>query len=858
MKPSESDMSKKPPRIATFILHWVLPPRDRDYLLGDYEESFQRKLEEKSALSASLWYWGELMHTAPAYFFESIYWRLVMLKNYLIIAFRNIRRHKGYSFISIASLALGLACCLLVSSIIFHELSYDDFHENAQNIYRVNEDIIKRGEQNYESWTPGILKQAMKDEFPEILYATRYNRLGSFLVSVDDKSFYERGIVVDNDFFQMFSFQFVKGDKKTALTEPYSIVITEEIAEKYFPDVEPIGKLLTINNEHDLQVTGVIKNIPSNSSMQFSTAVSNKAPFDYLHSESWRGLSTQTYVQLDGITDVDIFSAKIENFTQKHIAEDVRIRLFLEPLSELRLSGYVGSMRRTLYMYSICAFAILLIACVNFINLSTARAASRAKEIGIRKVVGAFRKNVAAQFLGESLILSFISFLASIALAGILLPIFKGFINLDTAGFTFLSLVKPKVILAMIGVTFFTGIASGSYPAIKLSGYKSVKIFKGQLNRTSRGFALRKILVVMQFGFSIFMIASTLIVFNQLTFMKNKEIGYNKEQIVNITLRQGSKRFYQRFKNQLLINSRILGVGGISSQLPYFWQSSNENDWEGKRQDYYIEVAFSYIDYHFLQTLGIKLSDGRYFSENYPTDSNCFIVNETLEKEMGKTSAIGRRLTLMGQTGNVIGVMKDFIFRPLNDRTFPLAFMLDPEKVRFVSIRIPEGEIASSLVFIKKTWEQTVPAFPFIYSFLDEDFDRSFKAIETLGSLLTTSTLISIFIACLGLLGLASNTTQQRTKEIGVRKVLGASVSGIIFILLKDFIRWVLIATIIATPIAYLVLNNWLQSYAYRTSIGIGVFLLTSTSAIIIAGVTISYQSISAARKDPVDSMRYE
>lgn len=855
-------MSKKPPRIATFILSWILPPKDRDYLLGDYQESFQRKLEIKSALSASLWYWGQLMRTAPAYFFESFYWRMVMLKNYLIIAFRNIRRHKGYSFISIASLALGLACCFLISGLIIYELSYDNFHENSANIYRVNRDVFERGRQYYVSMTPYQLMQGLLDEYQEITHATREKTIGVSLVGNKKKSFYVRRLkIVDNAFFQMFSFPFIKGDKMTALTEPYSIVITKEMAEKFFSGEDPIGKLLTINNENDFLVTGVIENIPPNSSFQFDMAVSFKPPFDYPRPDNWAHVSLTTYVQLNPEVTVDVFTRKIRDFIQIRMDENIekQVRLFLEPFEDIRLSQYANSPRQTLYMYSLCAFVILLIACINFINLSTARSSGRAKEIAIRKVVGAFRRNVASQFLGESLLISFISLFAALALAGLLLPIFTNLVNMETAGFTFFSLMKFEVILAMIGVTVFTGFAAGSYPAVMLSGYRPVKIIKGHLNRESRGFVLRKILVVAQFSFSIFLIIGTVIIFNQIFLLKNKETGYNKEQIVTIRLRKGSEKFYPEFKNQLLMDSRILGVSGLSTQLPFFGERSPDNNWEGKDPDDHGDICYGYIDYDFLETLDIELVEGRHFSRDFSTDANSFIVNETLANLMGSTSVIGKRLMINEQTGPVIGVNKDFIFnRPDLEKVQPLAFMLGPDKVSFIIIKIQEGEIASTLDFIERKWKQTVPIFPFIYSFLDSDFDRSFRATERLGRLSTTSTAISIFIACLGLLGLAAYTAQQRTKEIGIRKVLGSSSSGIIMMLSREFIKWVMIANVIAWPVAYFVMSQWLQNFAYRTSIGLWIFILSALLSLVLAVLTVSFQAFKTGTANPVDSLRYE
>jgi len=855
-------MLKKPPQIATSLISWVLPLKDRDYLLGDYEETFQKKLEEKNALSASLWYWAQLMNTAPEYLWESFYWRMVLLKNYLTIAVRNIRRHKGYSFISIASLALGLACCFLISGLIIYELSYDNFHENSANIYRVNRDVFERGRQYYVSMTPYQLMQGFLDKYQEITYATREKTIGASFVSNKKKSFYVRRIkIVDNAFFQMFNFPFIKGDKKTALIEPYSIVITREMAEKFFSGEDPLGKQLTMNNENDLLVTGVIENIPHNSSFQFDMAVSFNPPFDYPRPDNWASVSLTTYVQLNPEASVDEFTKKIRDFIQIRMDKNIekQVRLFLEPFKKIRLSQYAESPRQTLYIYSLCAFVILWIGCINFINLSTARSSGRAKEIGIRKVVGAFRRNVASQFLGESLLVSFISLFAALALAGLLLPVFAHLVDMDTAGFTFFSLMKPGVILIMIGVTVFTGFAAGSYPAVRLSGYKPVKIFKGHLKRDSRGFVLRKILVVAQFSFSIILIIGTLVIFNQLKFLKTQEVGYNKEQIVTIHLREGSEKFYPQFKNQLHMDSRILGVSGLSTQLPFFGWRTPDNDWEGKDPDDYSDICFSNIDYDFLETLEIELVEGRPFSRDFSTDTKGFIVNETLANLMGSPSVIGRRLMINEQTGPVIGVMKDFIFnRPDLEEVQPLAFMLGPDKVSFVIIKIQEGEIASTLDFIERKWKQTIPMFPFIYSFLDSDFDRSFRATERLGNLSTTSTSISIFIACLGLLGLAAYTAQLRTKEIGIRKVLGASASKIVLMLSREFIKWVIIANVIAWPVAFFVMSRWLRNFAYRTSIDLWIFVLSALLALVLAVLTVSFQAFKAGMANPVDSFKYE
>jgi putative ABC transport system permease protein len=857
-----SKKASPPPKTAEWILSRIYPDKGEFTSVGDFREEYEEVYQSEGPFRAHLWYWRQIIKSIPSLIQNKIHWSLIMIHNYLKVAFRNIKRHKGYSFINITSLALGIACCSLISGLIIYELSYDNFHENSANIYRVNRDVFEQGRQYYVSMTPYQLMQGLLDEYPEIIHATREKTIGASLVGNKKTSFYVRTIkIVDNAFFQMFSFPFIKGDKNTALMEPYSVVITKEMAEKFFPGEDPVGKLLTMNNEHDFLVTGIIENIPPNSIFQFDMAVSFKPPFDYPRPDNWASVSLTTYVQLNPEASVDDFTRKIRDFIQVRMDKNIekQVRLFLEPFDDIRLSQYVDSPRQTLYIYSLCAFVILLIACINFINLSTARSSGRAKEIGIRKVVGAFRINVASQFLGESLLISFISLFAALALAGLLLPIFTHLVNMDTAGFTYLSLMKPGVILVIIGVTVFTGFAAGSYPALMLSGYKPVKILKGHLNRESRGFVFRKILVVAQFSFSIILIVGTLVIFNQLNFLKTQEVGYNKEQIVTIHLREGSEKFYPQFKNQLLMDSKIQGVSGMEAQLPFFGWRTPDSHWEGKDPDNHGDICFNHIDYDFLETLDIELVEGRYFSRDFPTDAHSFIVNETLANLMGTTSVIGKRLMINEQTGSVIGIMKDFIFnRPDLEEVQPLAFMLGPDKVSFVIIKIQEGEMASTLDFIDKIWKQTVHMFPFTYSFLDSDFYQSFRATERLGKLSTTSTSISILIACLGLLGLAAYTAQQRTKEIGVRKVLGASASKIVLMLSLEFIKWVIIANVIAWPVAYFMMSRWLQNFAYRTSIGLWIFILSALLSIALAVLTVSFQAFKAGTANPVDSLRYE
>lgn len=775
-----------------------------------------------------------------------------MLKNYLKITLRNIQSHKSYSAINILGLAIGMACCLFITLWISDELSTDKFHKDADQIYQV------LGNGRFAS-TPLPLAPALKEEFPEVVHASRCEGFGNPLLRREKRAFYEDGIVVvDSDFFKIFSFPFLKGDSDTALAEVHSMVISEEIAQKYFPDEDPIGKVLTMNDERDFIVSGVMQNLPQNSTLRFNIAISYEirnleAQKRGMDPYSWGWWSPNTFLKLQKNLSPDTFDQKITAFFQEKINGDDET-LSILPYTERYF--FFTNTESYIVIFSAIAVFILLVACINFINLSTARSAHRAGEIGIRKVVGAHRKNLIIQFLGESFLMAFLALIAALLLVSMLLPLFN---TLTGKQFTNHALLQPSILLTLIGLLLLTSFASGSYPALILSSYKPVQVLRGHLKSGPSGPLFRKILVIVQFSISIVLIIGSIIVFQQLHYIKTKNLGYAKEQLLTISLKGESKKSYEVLKTRLLADERILGITGLADDLPYFGWTTSTAVWEGKDPKKEIHIGFNYVDYDLVETLGIEMTKGRGFSREFGSDTETgYLVNEELAELMGFESVVGRPFTVSDKPGKIVGVMKNVHFLPLTTLINPIFFQLDPSWVNHMVIRIRSENIPLTLEFIRKTWAEIIPLYPFEYEFVEENFNRTYFSIERMSSLANIFTIIAIFIACLGLFGLASFLAEKRSKEIGVRKVLGASVPGIVLMLSKQFTKWVLLANCIAWPLAYYLLGRWLNNFAYRIRLDIATFLLSGIVVLAIALLTVSYQSFKSALADPVDSLRYE
>ena len=805
-------------------------------------------------------YWGKLRRRYQLT--HELRWRLAMFTNYLKIAIRNLAKYKGYSFINISGLTIGITCCLLIVLWVHDELSYDRFHDHASTLHRVVEN------QNYADGvfpvavTPTPLAPTLKQDFPEIINATRLYFTGR-LISYQGASFYETDIaVVDPAFLKMFTFPVVKGDANTLLDDPFSVVVSEDIARKYFGEDNPIGKILRFNDEHDLTVTGVVKNAPHNSHLRFTMLV----PFTFYESlggnmENWRSNWLYTYVQLQNGVRAEDVDPKIVDVIKQNNERSVT-DLYLQPVTRIHLhSDFTADIGghgdiQYVYIFSVIALFVLLIACINFMNLSTARSANRAKEVGMRKVFGARRTHLIRQFYGESLVISFIALLMGLLLIVLLLPAFNDLSQKQLS----LGIVTHWPILAgLLGITLFTGIFAGSYPALFLSSFRPVKVLKGTVRAGTKSALFRSVLVVTQFALSIFLIIGTGVIYTQLDYIRNKKLGFDKEHLIYIRMRGDIGQAYDALKSALTQNPNILGVTAASGLPTYIGSSSSGFDWEGKNPDDAILMHYNLVDFDYFETLKIEMAQGRSFSRAFPSDTaSAVIVNEEAVRVMGLESPLEAHFEAGEDEVNIVGVVKDFHFKPMDTKIEPIVIALNPENTNFMFIRVHPTDLSATLAYLEETWKTVIPDYPFDYNFLDEAYDRIYRAEENLGRLVNYFSLLAIFIACLGLFGLASFTVEQRAREIGIRKVLGASVSGLMVSMCQEFIKLVAVANLLAWPIAYYALRNWLEGFAYRTDIGWGLFALTGVLALIIATVTVSYQAVKAARANPVEVLRYE
>jgi putative ABC transport system permease protein len=776
-----------------------------------------------------------------------------MFKNYLKVAFRNIRRHKGYSFINIAGLAIGMACCILILLWVQDELSYDRFHENADDIYRVIQDIKFADHSTTWAITQGPLGPSLEEDLPEIINATRITAR-RFRLTYNDESFEEVIGMADGSIFEMFTFPLIKGNPATALSEPYSIVITEEMAEKYFGNEDPLGKTIKADNQWDFQVTGILKKVPSNSHLQFDFLI----PFIFGRElnytvDNWRNSQFRTYVQLQkGIPPQEVIQ-KISGYLYEKPTIEKDAKLNLQPLKRIHLySNYEFDTAHGdityVTIFSIIAFFILLIACINFMNLATARSGNRAKEVGMRKVAGANKTDIVRQFYGESIFLAFIALLVALIIVWLLLPTFNNLaakeLSMDVSG-------NLLVLLGLLGITMLTGIISGSYPALFLSAFQPVKILKSSLQSGTKGSIFRKILVVFQFALTILLIICTIAVYNQLNYMRNMKLGYDKEYMIYKGMRGDVRAKFDSMKNELLQNPNILGVTASSNVPTYGYTFSNSLwRWEGQDPDEETLMRAVFVDLDYFKTFGMEVVEGRSYSKEFPTDATeAIMVNEEAVKVMGMESPLGKRLSIGTNNFKIVGVVKNYHFRSLRQKIDPLILIYNPGPCGVLFARLKSENIPKTIGYMENIWKEFAPGHPFNYRFLDEALDDLYRSEQRVGTILRY---------CLGLFGLASFMAEQRTKEIGIRKVLGASVSNIALLLSREFTKWVLLANIIAWPVAYYAMHKWLQSYAYSTNVALWSFFLSGALALVIATVAVSYQSIKAAVANPADSLRYE
>jgi ABC-type antimicrobial peptide transport system permease subunit len=831
-------------------------------LAGDFEEIYSETVRERGAFSASIWFWGQVLRSIPSFFSNSLFWSVHMFKNYFKVAFRNLKRHKGYSFINITGLAIGMACCLLISLWVLDELSFNRFHAHADQLYRVEFDQNYSGKLFHVTVSPYPMAQALEAEIPEIEHAVRTAGMGELLVRYGDKILYQDGIMaVDPAYLEIFTFPLVKGDSSTALSDPLSMIVSEELAAKYFGDEDPLGQTLTIDTRHTFRITGVMKNIPQNSDFRFKMLLSFKFLEDQGYTnDSWDSNNIPTYIKLRGDASAAQVTAKITELNARNRdTEDLTFSLM--PLARIHLYSHFGfdtgpRASQYVYIFSVIAFFVLLIACINFMNLSTARSAKRAKEVGIRKVVGAVRGEITRQFYGESLLFTLISLVIALGIVVVALPLFNSLTGKSIS----LNLFSYWELLGgLAGVALVTGLISGSYPALFLGSFQPIRTLRGKLRSGPKSVFFRRALVVVQFTLSISLIIGTGVVYSQLNFLKSKKLGYEKEHTVYLPMRGVDRSLYGRLKSELKRNPDLLGVSGARHRPSAIGSNTDSARWEGRDPEIDVSTYMTQVDYDFFETMGINLVEGRSFSQEFSTDrESAFIINEELVKVMGVESAVNLRFGFGNTDGQVIGIVRNFHFLSLKRNIEPLVITLNPDSINYVMIRLSSQDIPASLAFIEETWKRVVPNFPFEFRFMNEDFDALYRGEERMGDILKYFAGLAVFIACLGLLGLASFAAEQRTKEIGIRKVLGASSYQITALIYKEFIILLGAANLVAWPVSYLVMRGWLQDFAYRTGISVFIFVIAALAAVLSAFLTVGFQALKASRANPVKALRYE
>jgi len=779
-----------------------------------------------------------------------------LFKNYIKIAVRNLKTHKFYSLINIIGLALGLTVCILILLWVQDERSFDRFHKKSDQIYRVVFADESYDNIRHYSSTPPALAAALKKDFPEVVQSVKYYSRDGILIRHNEKIFKETIGFADASIFNIFSIPFVSGDPKTALINPFSIVLTEKMAEKYFGDENPINKNITLDNKIDFIVTGIIKNLPDNGFLQIGSLIH----FDHLYeltgrgkSDSWDSFGYNTFVLLSPEVNITDFNQKIADYAiNVHSYDTFKPRLYLQPLLDIHLYNLNGGGLITyIYIFSFMAIFVLFIACINFMNLVTARSAVRAKEISLRKVIGAGRKNLIYQFLGESIFMSFISLVISLIFVERLLPLFN---DLTGKNLSLDILSNSLLISALIGITIFTGILAGSYPAFFLSTLRPVIILKG--SKISSSSPLRKFLVVFQFSLSVIMIISTIVISNQLNFVKNRNLGFNKDNILYLPLNRELTSKTISLKNEIMKHSQIKVATATSNKIGINqFHSVDLSNWESNIDKKSILVGLIYTDYDFLNTFDVEMVAGRYYSEDFASDSLGVVLNESAIREMGIENPVGKKIF---DRSHIIGVVKDFNFKSLHSSITPLVLGMNPRWNRYLAVKVKPDNIAETLNYLESVVTKFAPEFPFQYYFLDQEFERLYNSEEKLGKMFLYFSILAVLISALGLLGLASFLAGQRTKEIGIRKVVGASVSGILLLLSKEFTKWILLSNLIAWPIGWYLMDQWLENFAYRTTIDWWVFILAGMIALMIALITVSSQALKAALSNPIQALRYE
>ncbi|MDD9949568.1 MAG: ABC transporter permease [candidate division Zixibacteria bacterium] len=803
-----------------------------------------------------------------------------MLRNYMTVVLRHLLKYKGYSAINVLGLAIGMASCVLIMLYVQDELSYDGYHEKSDRIYRLVESAKVAGKPVEAAVTPPPWAPALATDYPGIEAYTRIKPPNSrWLIRYEDKRFYERYFIfADSSVFDVFTLPLVQGNAETALAEPHTVVLSQSMADKYFGNENPIGKVITGDGRYEFTITGIMKDMPANSHFHadFLASYASLAPHRlYGEPSSMQGNAFNhtlyTYFLLEDGYGPETLERELPGFLDRYLGELLKsigivATPYLQPITDIhlhsRLEGEIApnSDIRYVYIFSSLAVFLLLIACVNFMNLSTARSARRAQEVGMRKVLGAQRQQLIKQFVGESVLYSLIALVFALGLVHLLLPQFNALSGKSLV----MDYQSTWLVPVLLGIALFTGIVAGGYPAFVLSSFRPVAVLTGALKAGVSGSLLRKVLISFQFIVSIVMIVGTVVIHDQLAYMQNKKLGFDKDHLVIVRLPdEDAIKGYPAYKNAALQYPEIVNVSS-STSVPGSPPSLNLVTPEGVQEDESPLYQMIWTDYDFVETMDITMVSGRSFSREFGSDSTACLINEAAVRALGWENPIGKTYRITGASDDepvlsVIGVMEDFHNQSLHQRVEPLMIQVIPEPSAFMVIRIQGSNVSRGLQVIQEQWRQIYPGHPAMeYTFLEEDLEQLYQAEQRLGSVFVTGAVLSILIACLGLLGLSSFMAEQRTREIGVRKVLGATITNVILLLSRDFTKLVLLAFVVGAPASYYVIQAWLEGFPYRIELGPGVFILAGLAALIIAWLTVGYQAFKAATANPADAVHAE
>jgi len=862
---------RNPPIFGEWLLKRLFPDDGSQTAAGDFSETYRNILRRRGGIAARAWYWAQILLSIKALMVGKLYWSSLMFGKNVKIALRNFMRQKGYTFINIFGLTAGIASCLVIFLFVTHEMSYDGFRADLDRTFRI---AVRSEGPPADIGSATIcapVAQVLKDNFPEVEAVGRLLRVDGGLVSRGDVKFYEDSCMfADPEFFEILSVPFIEGQPDGSLDRPRTVVISQKMADKYFGNAPALGKILSIS-QRDYEVTGVVEDAPFNSHLKYDFFVPMKQLEGRYPFEEWFLANLYVYIRIKPNIDMAGFTGRmariVEDFAPPDRWEenDGKITYFPQPVAGIHLQSFLRSEMKPglnpiyLYVFSAVGFLILLIAGINFINLSTARSLKRARDVGVRKVVGARRDQLIRQFLGESLLIVFGALMGALLLVAGVLP----FLNeLTGIVFSASALVRVDVVIFVVLLGGLVAFAAGGYPALFLSSFQPVRVLKHDLRLGNRGAGLRKGLVVGQFAVSIALIAGTLGVFRQIGFMKNKSLGFEPSQklVLPVRGRLSLDKDYETVKTAFERNAAVKGAT-VSSHVPGQrmdrWTTEVVTEGETRSQD----LNYLYVDPDFQDMFQIRMAAGRFIDRGMATDlEQAYVLNRAAVRGYGwptAEEALGKHLETWFE-GEVIGVVEDFHYQGLQTVIEPLALVWRPAMFDHIILNLETSNLSATMASIRESWSRLYPAHPCDYYFLDASFNRQYLSEERLGRMLSSFTALGIVIACLGLFGLSSFTVEQKTKEIGIRKVLGATGFEIMFLLGKEFAKWVLAANLIAWPLTYVALNLWLQNFAYRAPLGVGMFLAAAGAALAVALITISYQAAQAASADPVGALKYE